>query len=418
MKITKIFASGYKNLRECEVQPHGFHVITGCNGTGKSNFLEVLSFLKLLINGSEEDRLRAFVGYGIDNAQWTPMSEQDHVEPVFRVEGEIELEDSVWEFSYYLRISKPVMEDPYNMEEPLRIETEYFKVKEKGKPGSMRSILTRDENGKCVAKIEIEERKSEKFRVVDDMSALSALKIREASDFRVRFPAASAFLDLVNNSRIVSLNPRVLLSNNRSYARKIGGPKAGTGQFILSSINLYQSLVVIQEDDFQWEQLNYWAKEILRISKIYLKESKQELDDGESVTHRSLLLTQDGKVLWPHELSNGSIIILALLCILLSPKVKGRVLLVEAPEAYIHPKAIVDLVSLMKEVSDDGNTIIASTHNPVVLNSLNSNQVTLLSFDGGNMAHSSLVSDIKEAKDALDRGRINFGDLLQSDFKS
>lgn len=417
MKITRFFATGYKNLRECDVQPNGFHVVTGCNGTGKSNFIEVLSFLKVIINGSEEDRDKAFFGFGINYTQWIPMSEDNDVEPAFQVEGEIELEDGVWEFNYYLQLSKPVMESAYSLEKKLRIEIEYFKVKEKGKPGSMRRILVRDESGKCVAKMEIEGRISEKFKVVDDMSALSSLKIREASDFNVRFPVTSAFLDLVNNSRIVSLNPRDLVSNNRYYARRARVPNAGVGKFILSSIDLYQSLEDIQKDEFQWVQLNYWARQILRISKITLKVAQTELDDGESVNQLGLFLTQDGKVLWPHELSNGSIIILALLCVLLSPRVKGRILFIEEPEAYIHPKAIVDLVSLMKEVADEGNTIIASTHSPVVLNSLNSNQVTLLSFDGGSMAHSSLVSNIKEATDALARGIISFGDLLQNDFK-
>ncbi len=418
MILTKYFVTGYKNLKECEVRPKGFHVITGCNGTGKSNFLETLSFIKLLINGSEDDRSRVFSGTGIDDTQWTPMSSEVDAAPAFQLEGEIELDDVTWEFNYFLKLTKPVMSDPFTLSTPIYIKSEILKAKEKGKPGAMKSILARDKEGKCIAKPEIEARKVEKFNVTGEMSALAALKIREAADFETRYPLTKEFLKGISDARVISLNPKALLANNRSYESRIRQALLPANQNTISSVNLYEKLTLIQSDEFQWEQLCYWAKEILRISKIQLREKILELEDGEEVVNKSLLLTQDDKVLWPYELSNGSVIILALLCLLLQKKSNASIMLIEEPEAYIHPKAIVDIVTLMKEVAESGHTIIASTHNPVVLNSLKANQVTLLSFDGGNMAHSHLVAEIKEARDVLDRGRINFGDLLQNDFQS
>jgi len=346
------------------------------------------------------------------------MSSKVGIEPTFQLEGEIELDDNTWAFNYFLKFSKPIMDTPFSMTAPLYIKSEILKAKEKGKPGAMKSILSRDEKGKCIAKPEIEARKVERFNVTGEMSALAALKIREADEFETRYPLTKEFIKGINDARVISLNPRALLANNRSYGNRIRRSILNTSQYTISSVNLYEKLTLIQKDEFQWEQLCYWANEILRISKISLSEETSELEDGEEFVNKSLLLTQDGKVLWPYELSNGSVIILALLCLLLSKKNNARIMLIEEPEAYIHPKAIVDIVTLMKEIAESGHTIIASTHNPVVLNSLKADQVTLLSFDGGNMAHSYLVADIKEAREVLDRGRINFGDLLQNDFKS
>jgi predicted ATPase len=416
MKITRYFVSGYKNLKDCEISPDGFHVITGCNGTGKSNFLEVLAFIKFLLSGSEDDRKSAMSGVGTDGAQWTPMSEE-RVQPVFQIDGEIEYADKNWEFNYSLKLSIPEMQGPYLVTAPLEIVEEFFKVKEFGKPGAMKNIIFRRGDGKCTAKFEGKKRKEETFNVVSNMPALSVLKIREADEFSNNFPVASKFLYGVSDSRIVALNPQDLYRNNRSYSSRIEARPPGGSSSTISSINLYEGLKIIKEDSFRWDQLRYWSERLLRITNIDIREEPITSEDGEDVVNKILLLTQDSKILWPTELSNGSMVVIALLAIFLSPRLKERTLFIEEPEAYIHPKAIVDLVILMKEVVAEGSTVIASTHNPVVLNSLNANQVTLLSFDGGHMAHSHLIASIDTAKDALARGRINFGDLLQNDFK-
>ncbi len=417
MRLTRYFISGYKNLVDCDVYPQDFHVITGCNGTGKSNMLEALAFLHLVVAGSEDDREQVFDGYGVNGSQWTPMSEENSIRPTFIIAGEVDHNGSIWEFEYKLILSTPGMENPYDLVEPLRIHSETFQAKEQGKPGQKTTILSRTKLGKCVAKNELEKRKTEEFSVLETMSAFSALKVRHARDFSRDFPIANYFLQGLGDARIISLNPKTLLLDNRSNPgrKKLGSRATKT---YISSINLYGFLKIIEASPEHWRQYCYWAKRILRITNISLQEQALDSVDGENITNRNLLFTQDEKVLWPFELSNGSMIVVALLALLLSPNLNERILFIEEPEAYIHPKAIVDLVTLMQNVVDRGCAIICSTHSPVVLNSLNADQVTLLVFDQGHSARSHLVSEIKEATQALGRGRVSFGDLLQTDFNS
>jgi AAA15 family ATPase/GTPase len=416
MRISRYFVTGYKNLIDCDIRPNGLHALTGCNGTGKSNLLESLSFLDSIISGSESEREKVFIhGVGLNNTQWLPMNGHSPVQPHFIVEGELELEQRTWEFAYSLQFSIPEMDSPYDLSTPLKLFFEEFKLKEKGKPGVMKTIISRDSKSNAVAKLEAEARKQERFNVIENMSCLTALKTREASAFILNFPLTNLFLTELNLIRVISLNPTQLFSSNNTFSRKKQFKIGSGAKDYINSISLYPFIKEIKKDEQKWLELEFWANEVLRITRIAINEETSSEDD--TLIHQTLLLMQDNKSLWPHELSTGSIVLLALICLLISPSHNGRVLLIEEPEAYIHPKAIVDIMTLIREVASDDNTIIISTHNPVVLNTLNPDQVTLLSLDDNNMTRTSLVSEIKEATDALGRGYINFGDLLEINFR-
>lgn len=54
MKINSIEVNGYKNLIDCKYVLEDFNVLIGSNNSGKSNMLEIFSFLNVLLTGSEE----------------------------------------------------------------------------------------------------------------------------------------------------------------------------------------------------------------------------------------------------------------------------------------------------------------------------------------------------------------------------
>ena len=63
MKITSIKVKGYKNLLDCTYNIGDFNVLIGANNTGKSNLLEVFSFLDDIISGSDDVKKEIFIGY-------------------------------------------------------------------------------------------------------------------------------------------------------------------------------------------------------------------------------------------------------------------------------------------------------------------------------------------------------------------
>jgi predicted ATPase len=88
----------------------------------------------------------------------------------------------------------------------------------------------------------------------------------------------------------------------------------------------------------------------------------------------------------------------------------------EEPESYLHPKAIIDLLEVLRELSDD-TTVLISTHSPVLLNELRPEEVTVMeeTAESGYFTTKD-VKDISEAIAVLKRGYITMGELLQSNF--
>jgi predicted ATPase len=90
-------------------------------------------------------------------------------------------------------------------------------------------------------------------------------------------------------------------------------------------------------------------------------------------------------------------------------------ILLEEPEVYLHPKAIMDLVQFFRNISET-KSVIFTTHSPVVLNSMWPEEVTLMVPTDGWKSTTRNVATIKEALDSLDAGFLSFGDLLQNNF--
>jgi len=423
MNITNYSASGYKNLKNCQIEPRGLHAITGCNAIGKSNLLESFSFVADLLTASESTRDVLLSGFTAEGIKWIPFGRTKTIYPEFKIEGTVRIEEYIWLFEYKVKLSKPVLRTKsyYSLERKLIVHSETLKVKREGKPGQKRKIFIRKVTGETTLFSESNRRGFSKFEVPHTMAALSAIKVRGATKFESDFPVTSRILKGLENIKTIALSPTLLTEFNDSYpitsnkTQEMGRHNTGT----VSVVDIFQNFVQVESDDLSWEKLLYWLNRLLRISDVTLhNEAKENPNRGEpDIIRQSLFFSQDSKLLFPSELSSGSIILVSMLSIILTPKFEGHVLLIEEPEAYLHPKAISDFVTLLRNVAEK-NTILISTHNPVVLNSLNIEEVTLMVLEATDLSARTVpVHEISEATKALGRGLINFGDLLQTDFE-
>lgn len=48
-QLSRIKISGYKSIRECDVELKKINVLIGANGSGKSNFISAFSFLQSVL---------------------------------------------------------------------------------------------------------------------------------------------------------------------------------------------------------------------------------------------------------------------------------------------------------------------------------------------------------------------------------
>lgn len=420
MNITSYSVNGFKNLRGCIIKPRGLHAITGCNAVGKTNFMDSLSFLSALMTVSEAQRANMLMGLSRRFESWIPFKDKKLINPEFKVEGDVQVGSDIWEFVYHLKLSKPdIQPKSYSiLKSKLVINSESLKAKLRGKPGPKRKIFSRNAKGETTLVAELKRGESN-FEVLRDMMAMPAIKVREAEKFERKYPVMSKILDGLSNIAPISLSPKLMLEFNQQFPILSSGlvELNHHNDSSISVVSLFDSLMRIRSNKDSWNKFSFWSKRLLRIDEttvqiIVIPKPKDEPDE----TRHSLFFEQDSRLLFARELSSGSIILVGLLSILLDPESEGRVFLLEEPEAYLHPKAISDFIVLLQHIAEKC-TILISTHNPVVLNSMNVGDVTLMTFDSDHFARTIPVREISSATEALARGYVSFGDLLQTDFE-
>lgn len=417
MKIQRLYVSHYKNLVDCEIRPTGIHAITGCNSSGKSNLLEVLPFVADIITGSDETRAKRLqAGYSPGGGFWIPFPffQIGKVQSPFSLElsCHVEISDIIWIVDYNIKIDIPSL---MPNEISGKIVSEILTAKPLGKTGKARILIERKEDGQAIAYFEKESRKKDVFKTKQDMSALQSLAVRQADDFPEFFPVTSRFAKNLVNSRLIRLD-------SESFRRKLfdtmrSPSTLGKSGEIVLDFDPYDFLNEIKNDKKKWSQFTHWLKEICGVEDINLFEIGSDQTGDSGIVYKIVMPIQNRRGLTTGELSMGSSVALGMLILLYSSLNTGAVILLEEPENHLHPRAIEMMIQLFREFSDR-QTILFSTHSPVMLNSLQPSEVTVMRSLEGGFAKTQRVEEIKEAIDALNRGFYSLGDLLQTNFQN
>jgi len=415
MIINRLFATNYKNLVNCTIEPRGLHALTGCNGSGKSNFLEVPEFITSIISESDEIRERIFrSGYSPLGGCWFPfVKSKEYAAPfVFELNACISVQEKDWEVDYYLQIDLPEFIKPYQHEGTGKILAEKVKIKECNKPGQKKLILNRVDSFTTISSEN--SRKKLVFKTKSDMSALQAIEVREADDYANNFPVLSEFHKALLSFNLLKLNPdKLIMAADHNYTSSFQSKPGSTIDFF----PMFSLLQEIQANPPEWTRLLGWLKRLCNIDDVNISEETVQHGDNTkgAATLRYIFIYQHGRILFPNELSTGCAMLLGLLIAAHSfLPLRGTVIL-EEPETYLHPKAIIDVITLLREISET-NSVIFSTHSPVTLNSMQPSEVTVMETLPNGFVTTRKVSDIKDAINTLNRGYVSFGDLLQSNF--
>jgi predicted ATPase len=132
----------------------------------------------------------------------------------------------------------------------------------------------------------------------------------------------------------------------------------------------------------------------LRSSKAYRispEDPVSVVEAGQAGKRLYFSLAGSDAIIPASQASDGVLIILAYLAVLYSPK-PPRFLLLEEPENGIHPKRLVEIIGMLRElVAEQGNRtqIVLTTHSPYLLDLFQPEEVTLLrrEADGAVSAH-------------------------------
>jgi len=354
--IKRLKISNFKSIDTLELHDVGpFSVFAGANGTGKSNFFDALSFFQRVLVSGAVEAIRE--SGGMANVRSYRQNGHDS-DLVFKLEIDCSLPSSFKGFG--------LGTDPV--------------------PTSYSLSVVETERGP-----ELEERLFENGREIFQRTRADAgfkIKIDGGGEFsppmRSDYSALSMFMgisivEFARNIRIYRIDPKCALSPMHGGAESTRLAEDGG--------NLVTVLARMEENAGLKEAITDWIN--LIVPSIESVEVKHRALD-----RRSLLEFKDKFVdrSFPAEMvSQGTMYALSLLVAILDGDSGAGLTLIEEPERGLHPKAIGELIELMRDTATPEQAFWISTHSETVVKHTNLDELWLVDRHEGQtvMKHAS-----------------------------
>jgi predicted ATPase len=314
MKIDRIRIVGFKSVADMTLeQLDPYSVFAGSNGAGKSNLMDALAFIGAVIATGPAAAIKRFGGflqlhcYKLD------------AERARTVEFAIDVTLGEKKYSYTLKVHD--MDRAPFLEESLDVDG--------------RLIMFRDQD--------------HPFAVIekgDDKPAESVL-----------FPANMAMLMLFQDLPLYQF-----LTNIRVFrfeplgAKEPDASSTDASELDTRGHNVATMLAAMEKDDEARTQITEWMELLVPGMQKILTE-QQHLDGRTAIKFR-----EDGTAFPANLISDGTIYALCIMVAVLSRAKGYGITLIEEPERGIHPKAIAELVQLMRDNARPEHPVFVTTH--------------------------------------------------------
>ena len=352
--IRRLKIENFKSIDSLEVKGLApFSVFAGANGSGKSNFFDALDFVSRFVNGGIEIALREHGGFeNIRSAKrYAPNSKKFS----FEVECDFLQEQEEEPASFYYLLSIHDLDRTPKIEEYLRINGEQRITRKRGEKS-----ISLGEKGKLEG-------------LPDIYSALSLFW-------------EDPLTKLLKNLHVYRIDPMGAKEPDKS--------DLDPTQLDHKGHNL-ASVLRRLEDRTTCEDILDWMEMIVPgIENIQTEQ--QRLDSS-----TALLFKEKGtrRQFPAHLVSDGTIYALCLLVAVLDSS-EGFAL-IEEPERGLHPKAIRELIDLMRQQASPENPIWLTTHSESVVRALKLSELVLVDkidgrttmkqADAGNISQEDLA---------------------------
>jgi predicted ATPase len=353
--LEKLVIKNYKSLHDLSIQLKKFNVLIGRNNTGKSNILDCLQFVSDITTDPID---RVFAARG------------DFSHVVYGGNPREEISMKIW-----LAIDKHKV-----CYEITLIDLRVLREKVFDETRSL-VLLSRDEKGQIIF-FDEGEQKTFNVGVAPTITALMFIRTDPATEKKC--PTTSDLVAFLKNWKFYKLNPSALrkaLDPRKEYdIGKDGGDMALVLHTLVSA-----KLSTFRE-----------VEETLRSAIEEVEELQSPLtDDGR--TYVAVKERCFEKPFDHYQLSDGILILLAHLLVVFSPT-KGKLIGIEEPEDYVHPKLLKFLVDTVKA---SGTQVMLVTHSPYLLDVVSPEDVFIVQKKDGNTVCKSpnrkeLVKFLKE----------------------
>lgn len=413
MKLKQIRVDGYKNLINCTVDLGDFNVIVGPNNSGKSNLMEALPMLYPICFGDENLRKEMLKG----------------LNP--RLSG---LTTSICHLDKHK--NKPITigisyefigtsNEPWIMNYDVSIKCDSSKKEDFGFISETLTAKAKSATGKPITYIKRTKEKVEiagkKYPISKDVSSFEALKtlypdFKNLGDDTKNFVQFHIMVILAASNSIFALSPS-------SLRRDLGNEEAPKA-IKVSSFDLAFVFDKIKEDKNHYQLLCDTICDILEFNKFELHAqaipttSNKENESNENFKKmRWFEIESPGNQrAYLEEYSDGTLMVLGLLSALFSEERKGSVYCIEELENCLHPAALDKLLRFLRENASE-RPVIITTHSPYVLNTTHPKDVIVAVVGEDGSTQFKKVKDKKTINAILNNKYMNFGDLLETNYK-
>lgn len=416
--IRLVEVKGYKCLRYIRQPLRPFHILVGPNASGKSTFLDVVLFVRDLVEKDVEQAVRSrartlqeLVWKGKDNdfeialefelPKDLQSQRNDHTYRAIRYEirvgrernGEMQiLVENLWLISEMAGRKEPSRPEQRELfpQEPCIPETIVVMPRRRS-PSGWRKVMSRLREGRVYVRSE----RTDWNMPLKPLAGRSGLTIIPEEE--ERFPAA------VWLRRLLSGGIQFLMLDSRSMRAPV--PPDAPRTFQPTGANLARALEALREE--KPKNFERWLQ--------HLKTVLTDLDALEVVElpenrFRYISATFAGGTRIPSWLlSDGSLRVMALTFLPYLP-IPHAIYFVEEPENGIHPKALEAVYQSLSSVYD--GQVLCATHSPVLLNLAEPEK--LLCFARTERGATDVVQGDQHPKLREWRKEVSLGDLLAS----
>lgn len=416
-KIKRVCVDGYKNLVDCEIELHDFNVLVGPNNSGKSNFLEIFTFVNALLFGSEDHKKNIFENAATPRGHSSTCHIDGHKCKPISVSFLFEhTENNICrEIEYSLSIE---CADPFigigAKQKDIGFVSEHLTAKDKTKTGKPVTLFNRDrDNLKAKRDGRFSNHKIDRMR-----SAIVAINVLfpDNQGLDPLFPLAMKVLHELFATRVVFISPNEVRKNLNQGKGIAYDPSRAT------SLDILPAIAEIKKDQALYSQFENVLCQVLDIEAAsfasipYPEEVRKSLKEAPEVFHMFLLKMAGQPPSDIRNFSDGTLMVVAILMLLLSPEKNCPLICIEEPENCLHPKALKTLLAYLKQKTTDFQ-ILLTTHSPFLINQVSPEDVTVARVQDDGSTHFERISNIKELHRKLRKNFFSFGDMLETGFK-
>ncbi|MGR3985192.1 MAG: AAA family ATPase [Gammaproteobacteria bacterium] len=337
--LNKLKIANYKSIDSLELTNLApFAVFAGANGSGKSNFFDALAFVRDFLFGGIEYALREHGGF--ENMR----SAKRRGESARKFDFEIGCDAVAGSPAFHYSLSIGNLNRAPQIQERVRSDDE--------------TLLDRSKTATTIKVVD--GGKTEIARVPTTHSALLLL------------PRKLLILLSLKILRLYRIDPL----SAQQPAKSDSDPKTlqGKGNNLASVLNRLEKDKQMRETILEW-------MEMIAPGLEKMSTEKQRLDSTTAI----LFKEQGTSRQFPaHLVSDGTMYALCMLVAVLDSTKSTGLTLIEEPERGLHPKAIIDLIDLMRECASPSNPIWLTTHSEAVVRSLKLPELVLVNKTDGS----------------------------------